>query len=170
MLVAPDLLPPFFSNLRNLGTEGDATKEHEINSIDICSTYWFDIMLFCRISSCFQVREVWNIWEGAILLPLIVRGKLCVCQGEWRDTSLVTWSRAREILIFNTLSYVRKRTQPFLLDLCFGAGVTVTLVAVGLVEGGSCDWLAVHVGGGISSAANRTATSAPSEGFPNFYS
>jgi len=43
-----------------------------MNSIDISSIYRLGIMLFRRISFRFQVREVWNISEVALPLPLIV--------------------------------------------------------------------------------------------------
>ena len=54
-------LPLIFSNSHNLGTKRDTTKEPQINSIDICSIC-LHRMRFCRISSRFQEREVWNIW------------------------------------------------------------------------------------------------------------
>ena len=60
------------SNLRIEGTVRDTAKEHRMNSLDICSIYQLNRILFCRISSRFEVREVWNTWEGAILLSLIV--------------------------------------------------------------------------------------------------
>ena len=69
--VAKVLLPLMFSNLRNLGTERATAKEHQINSVNICSTYRLNRMLFCCINSRFPVKEVWNTCEVAILLPLI---------------------------------------------------------------------------------------------------
>jgi len=70
-------LPPIFSSFHNLGTKRDTTKEHEMNSIDIGSICRLNRMLFCRISSRFQVKEVWKKWEWAILLPLIVHLFTC---------------------------------------------------------------------------------------------
>jgi len=69
--VAKVLLYLIFSNLHTLGTKREIQQKHEMNSIDICSIYRFDSILFCRISFRFQVREVRNISEGAIPKPLV---------------------------------------------------------------------------------------------------
>ena len=66
------LFPPIFSDPHKLGMKRHTTKEHEMISVDICSVYRPYRRLFCRMSSRFHVREVWNKWEGAIVLPLIV--------------------------------------------------------------------------------------------------
>jgi len=77
LLIAPSL---FFLNLHNLGSKRDTTKEYEINSEDIYSTYRLFQMLFCRISSRFPVKQILERFEtymaGAILLPLIEPQKL----------------------------------------------------------------------------------------------
>ena len=69
--VAKVLLPLIFKTF-NLKTERDTAKYHEMNSIDICSIYQPCRMLFGSISFGLQVREVSKLWQGAILLPLIV--------------------------------------------------------------------------------------------------
>jgi len=51
-------LPLIFSNLHYLRMEGDTTKEHQMDSMDICSICLLDWILFYRISSHYdQVRE-----------------------------------------------------------------------------------------------------------------
>jgi len=75
----------FFQTFINL--ERRKIRKRTSNDFDryllYLSTYYC-IMLFCRISSRFQVREVWNIWEGAILLPLISGITLVDCQAKWQ--------------------------------------------------------------------------------------
>ena len=74
----------------------DTSKEPEMSSRDICPINQFYSMLFGRISSYFQVREVWIIWEEAILLPLIVPG-----QKLFKPTCLST-----PLALFNTIYFL----------------------------------------------------------------
>ena len=56
------LLPPIFSNLHILGTDKDTTKEHEMNSLDICPIHLTNRMLFFVSLSVFKLERFETIW------------------------------------------------------------------------------------------------------------
>jgi len=70
-------------------------------------------MLFCRISSCFKVREVWYTWVGAILFPLMVPVEL---------------QRSNGLFVWRNMILEHCRLQPLLGILGFGITSCVRLL------------------------------------------